>query len=114
MLGSTLKRFSQRLLAAAFAGMREECSQKRQLRVMAMQAVAYWKGSATVAAFSAWSDWTTERLQTKRKVHRQTPSEEKLLTSGWDQESLKRKVKGGYARAAANCHHLICGRLEAV
>ena len=71
MLGSAQKQFKQRLLTAAFAGMREQCSQKRQLRVMAMRAVAYWKCSATVAAFSAWSDWATERLQTRTKVHRQ-------------------------------------------
>ncbi|CAL5222673.1 g5072 [Coccomyxa viridis] len=110
MLGSTLKRFSQRLLAAAFAGMREECSQKRQLRVMAMQAVAYWKGSATVAAFSAWSDWTTERLQTKRKVLNSlaTVNETRLRQSLQEWQSAARwrvKMKGICRKMIARMQH---------
>ena len=91
MLGSTLKRFSQRLLAAAFAGMREECSQKRQLQIMARRALAYWQGSATMAAFSAWSGRTREGIRTKEKVVQQYSSLriyasnciELWKTSGW-------------------------------
>ena len=73
MLGSAVKCLRQRLLRAAFAGMREQCSQKRHLRVMAMRALAYWKGCAIVPALSAWSKLTRERLQTKEKVMTKSP-----------------------------------------
>ena len=68
MLHSAVKHFRQRWLAQLFAGMCVWCSQKRQLHVMARRAVAYWQGSATMAAFSAWSERTRKRIQTKKKV----------------------------------------------
>jgi len=71
MLASVLQRLRQRsrwALAAAFVGMREHCSQKRQLRFMATKAIAYWKGSLIVAAFFTWMDKTREKRQLKTKV----------------------------------------------
>ena len=69
---ATLARVLQRLrhcsLAAAFAGMREQCSLKRKSRFMATKAIAYWKGSLTVAAFFAWMDKIQEKRQLKTKV----------------------------------------------
>ena len=67
-LGSALTRFRQRLLAAAFAGMHAHGSRKGQQRRMAVRALAYWKGSVTVAAFCAWSERTRRNVQTKEKV----------------------------------------------
>ena len=74
MLHSTAKHFRQRWLAKLFAGMRMWCSQKRQLQIMARRALAYWQGSATMAAFSAWSGRTREGIRTKEKVVQQYSS----------------------------------------
>ena len=68
ILASVLQRPRQRSLVAAFTGMREHCSQKRQLLFMATKAIAYWKGSLIVAAFFTWMGKTREKRQFKTKV----------------------------------------------
>ena len=67
-LSRALQLFRNRTLAAAFRGMRTQCSLKRHLRGMATHAIAHWKGSVTVAAFFAWADWTRDKKETKGKV----------------------------------------------
>lgn len=99
MLGSAVMCLRQRRLKAAFAGMRECCSQKRHMRVMAVRALAYWKGSAILAAFSAWSEMTRERLRTREKVTK-SPNKRNCWQHLGEASVRERKVNGKYARVA--------------
>jgi hypothetical protein len=68
MLAQVVRQLRHSMMAAAFAGMRERCSHKRRLRVMAMRAMAHWQGSARVTAFQSWARWTHYSREAALKV----------------------------------------------
>ena len=68
LLAQVVQRLRHHVMAAAFAGMRERCSRKRRLRVMAMRAMAHWRGSARVTAFYSWAKWARDSRKVALKV----------------------------------------------
>lgn len=68
LLAQVVQRLRHRVMAAAFVGMRERCSHKRRLRVMAVRAMAHWRGSARVTAFYSWAKWARDSRKVALKV----------------------------------------------